>query len=86
MRIIVSIFDNATKSYTPPVYSVAKGEAIRSFMDLLDDQNSQYAKHPEDFSLFYLGTFDESTGMFKTVNPEKLIGLWETRELKEAMS
>lgn len=41
----------------------ARGEAIRSFIDLVNDGQSQVAKHPEDYELFEVGRWNQSTGV-----------------------
>lgn len=38
------------------------GEAIRSFSDLVSDPQTVLAKHPEDFKLYSLGSYDDVSG------------------------
>ncbi len=38
------------------------GLAIRGFTDLVCDAESTLAKHPEDYTLFRLDTWDDQTG------------------------
>jgi len=67
-----SIFDHKAKAYGLPFYQRQSGEAIRSFSDLANDEKSNVCKHPEDYTLFLLGDFDESTGVMeleKTPSP-----------------
>ena len=63
-HIIFSIFDSATGLYQPPFYDRAEGQAIRNFMQAAEDSNSMLAKHPQDFTLMKLGTFDDTTSKF----------------------
>lgn len=46
----------------PQVY-INEATAIRAFQDGCSEPKSAWAKHPEDFTLFLLGTYDESTGL-----------------------
>lgn len=68
---IVSIFDSATQAYSRPVFVQSTGVAIRSFTDEVnrDDPNNEMKRHPADFSLFHLGSFDDSTGVFEGLTP-----------------
>lgn len=64
MKQIVIIRDAKAEMFMNPVFSVAVGEAIRSFEDEVNNPQSPLNKHPEDYTLFHLGTFDEATGKF----------------------
>lgn len=63
--IIVSIYDSKAGFFGQPVSTVAKGAALRSFQDEVNTDGSTYARHPEDFSLFEIGTFNQDTGMIE---------------------
>ena len=67
-----SIYDHKAKAYQLPFYLRQSGEALREFSDLVNDEKSRVIKHPEDYTLFLLGEFDETTGEFqleKTPSP-----------------
>lgn len=68
---IVSIFDSATQAYSRPVFVQSSGVAIRSFTDEVNrnEPNNEMIRHPGDFSLFLLGTFDDATGVFECQQP-----------------
>lgn len=61
---IFDIFDSATASYHRPFFMLSKTEAIRAFIDIINDEKSAIHKHPEDFTLFHLGTFNQETAEF----------------------
>ena len=42
----------------------ATGQAMRAFEDTVNDVTTQFGKHPEDFTLFEIGTFDDQTCTF----------------------
>lgn len=51
------------------------GEAIRSFTNAVNDSrdpNNLMAKHPSDFGLYFIGSFDESSGQLTPADVEKL--------------
>lgn len=57
-----SILDVKSDSYSPPFFQGTVGLAIRTFSDLVNDRSTVPGRHPEDFKLVELGTFDDSTG------------------------
>ena len=45
-------------------FVASEGVAIRQFQDEVnrESDDNQLYRHPDDFQLFYLGTFDDNTG------------------------
>ena len=72
---ICAVFDSASQAYGRPIFAAAKGHAMRSFKDevLRADPNNDLHNHPEDFTLFYLGFFDDNTGVINAMAPEQLL-------------
>lgn len=68
-----SVFDSKAVVFGTPIFVPTKGAAIRSFSDVANDEKSSIGKHPEDYTLFYLGEYDDATGSFDQVNPEALL-------------
>jgi len=64
MLSVVAVFDNAVKAFGRPVFVPAVGAAIRSFIDEVNGKDTELSKHPEDFELFQLGSFNEEDGQF----------------------
>lgn len=60
MLKMFSVYDVKSESFSKPFYALTKGEAIRIFTEAANDTSSNIGKYPEDFSLFDLGSFDES--------------------------
>lgn len=61
---VFSIYDSAISTWLPPMYARNKGEMLRNFSDAVQDPKSNLAKHPTDYSLFELGTFDDDKCIF----------------------
>lgn len=59
---VFSVYDSKVESYSPPLCAKAKGEALRQFADLVNDGTSPISRHPGDYTLFELASFNESTG------------------------
>nr|UXQ87985.1 MAG: nonstructural protein [Microvirus sp.] len=62
IKSIYSVYDEKTLAWLNPFNLVNDGEAIRGFSDAVNDPSSMFNKHPNDFHLYKLGTFDDSKG------------------------
>ena len=69
-----SIHDSKGGFYSNPFYARQNGEAIRSFMNAVDDPspNNLMHRHPADYSLFEIGSFDDLTGVITPIDPKHL--------------
>lgn len=69
--VVCSVFDKAAAAYGRPFFVGAIGQAIRGFQDEVNRnaEDNPVNKHPDDFDLYYVGTFDDSTGGFVNVEP-----------------
>ncbi len=67
-----TIYDVASGVYMRPFFSQADGQAIRSFKDISTDADHEIGKHPEDYTLYRIGTFNDTTGKMTGEELEKL--------------
>jgi len=74
IQFIYSINDNKAQAYLPPFFLHNKNIAIRHFADCVKDKNHQFAKNPEDYSLWEIGEFDDNTGEIKYYSPHHALG------------
>lgn len=65
--IMCAVYDIKAESYGRPICVTAKGLAIRAFLDELKNPESSLSRYPDDFRLFELGEYDESTGSFDSL-------------------
>jgi len=65
---IFSVYDSKAGAYTQPFYAVNARVAIRMFTELANDPKHTFGTHPEDFTLFELGTFDDATAQIIQVD------------------
>jgi len=72
---VYTVYDSKTEAYMPPFFQPAKGAALRLFSDSVNDVNHTFNKHPSDFTLFELGTYDDSTAQFVTHSTPISLGL-----------
>lgn len=64
LQKIFTVYDSKVGAYLPPFFMSARGEALRAFVDTISDDKSVISKHPEDYTLFELGEYDNLTAKF----------------------
>lgn len=66
-QVIVSVKDRAAGAFGRPFFVPSVGLAIRSFVDEVNRSadDNQMNRHPEDFDLFEIGSFDDETGIIE---------------------
>lgn len=67
-----SVFDVKAGAYIVPFFMPERGQAIRTFTDSVADRNHAFGRHPEDYTLFQVGEFDDNVGEFVPCAPEAL--------------
>lgn len=60
---VFSIRDTKAEVFNPPFFKSTHGEAERDFRSLCNDPKSMPNKYPDDFELYYVGDFDDQTGL-----------------------
>lgn len=71
-----SVFDSKLAVFGRPWFSQRDAAAIREFSDAVNDgsnPNNQWFRHPEDFSLFSIGEFDDENAELIPQNPVNLV-------------
>jgi len=73
--IVVSVYDKKAMTFSVPNFVVNTASAIRSFRMELNKSspNDPVSSYPDDFAIYDLGTFDESTGAFINHDIPKLL-------------
>lgn len=64
-----TVFDTASGVYDRPFFMQSDGAATRAFQDIATDAEHPIGKHPEDYHLCRIGTYDDNKG---TVHPENV--------------
>lgn len=62
---VFTIYDCKAEMYLQPFCFKTVGQASRAFEESCNDINHQFNKHPEDYTLFELGTYDDNTAAFE---------------------
>lgn len=63
LQVMVA-FDKKARAYLTPFYTSHPEVALRSFRQAANTPGHQICEHPEDFSLFHLGTFSDDNAAF----------------------
>lgn len=67
-----SFYDSKVGIFHPPFFMLHRGQAFRAAMELGSDPSTQIGRHPADFSLFEVGTFNDQTGALEMTPPVNL--------------
>jgi hypothetical protein len=71
---LYSIYDAKAEAFAMPFSAQNDGVATRMLLDTASDPNISLSKHPEDYSIFKLATYDENTGIVTPVVPVACLG------------
>lgn len=78
--MIFTVYDSKTSAYMTPFFMQTKPAAIRALADAVNNPEHGFQKHSEDYSLFYLGEFDDvDASIASTTTPIHLCGLHELK-------
>lgn len=59
---VYAVYDSKLEAYMQPFFMQSKGVALRALTETLTQRDHMFSKHPEDFTLFELGEYDDSNG------------------------
>ncbi|WP_445779309.1 phage ORF5 protein [Shewanella sp.] len=75
---VFAIFDSAVGAYLPPFNMKEIGEVERALKGHCNDPLHNFYKHGSDFTLFQLGTFDDTSAVYDLlITPHRISGLHE---------
>ncbi len=72
---VFSIYDSKAEAFIQPWYSQTLGTAIRSFEQAVNQEGHDFAKFSGDYTLFHLGSFDQTKGRFDQLKTAVNLGL-----------
>lgn len=55
---VFTVYDSKAEFYSAPFYQQNVGMALRAFEDTVGDPESALCRHPEDFTLFHMGEWE----------------------------
>ena len=81
---VYSIFDEAAKAYITPFFMQNNALATRAFKDQCNTPGSQIASNPEQFVLFHIAEYDDSTGTIVPRDTPRSLGRGNEYSEREA--
>lgn len=70
IKLIFVLFDAKAQIYSQPFYAIRKEIALRDFVRVVNDPDSDIFHSPGDFDLFQVGEFDDELCTFEVHRPE----------------
>lgn len=70
---VYSVMDTKVGAYLQPFFMRTRGEALRSFEQAVSEETSMFSKAKGDFQLWFLGEWNDNTGVFAS-HVELVIG------------
>lgn len=71
---IYSVYDSKVSAYLQPFFCPSRGQAMRSFVDVVNDKSHQFNKHYLDYVLFECGSWsDEDCKFVLHATPDPVI-------------
>lgn len=71
MKNVYSVFDELS-GFMGPVVDINDSVATRNFSYMISN-SKEYAANAKDYSLYFVGEFDEKTGLMSPCTPPKLL-------------
>ncbi|WGL31182.1 nonstructural protein [Dipodfec virus UOA04_Rod_760] len=79
---LYSIYDKKLNKFIPPFFASCQEDAIRQVSSIVNYTNSLICRFPEDYSLYFVGYFDEKSGMLISQPDDNFIKVTECVSLK----
>ena len=73
------IHDAVAAIYNKPFYLVNDQVALRSAGALAMDENSEISKHPEDYTMWCIGEYEDTTAEIETFEPRLIARFHELK-------
>lgn len=80
---VCAVKDRAVDAFNRPLYVPTVGVAIRSFTDECNKKDSELHIHPEDYDLYELGSWDDATAIYTSLEAPRVIARAQDLAIKE---
>lgn len=82
-----AVYDSKAGAFLAPFPANTYGIAERMFSDLVNTDGHQFNRHPADYSLHKIGTFDTDSGKLDNIPAEELVtGLQLLHDATDSLS
>lgn len=72
---IFTVYDSKANAYMQPFFMNSTGQALRAWIDAVNDKTTQFNKHPEDFTLFEIGVYHDENAQIESLRTPISIGV-----------
>jgi len=82
-----AVYDIKARAYLPPFFLPRREMAARIFGECINSKDHQFGRHPADYTLFHLGTYDDENASIELQHAPHSMGAgveYLERELKPA--
>ncbi|WNK13161.1 MAG: nonstructural protein [Microvirus sp.] len=69
------IYDIKAQAFLQPFFSATLLTGQRAFTDACNDANTLFYKHPEDYTLWHIASFDDTSGIITPEAQPQNLGL-----------
>lgn len=69
---IYTIFDSKANAYIRPEYRRSDEEMFAAIYETAKNPESGFHKHPDDYTVYRLGTFDEENAVIEYTGPQAI--------------
>ena len=70
---IYSVYDTKAEAFGQPFFMQADGIAVRAFAEACKNPEGEFIKYPNDFTLYQIGMYDDSTASIFSNKPVELL-------------
>lgn len=63
-----SIYDLKSLVFHNPFYAPTNGAALRIVQDVANDLNTSIGRHPQDYVLYRVGSYNDADGVYQTLD------------------
>jgi len=67
---LFSVHDKAVNNYSGVICLPSERDAVSQFSVVCNQPDTQFCKHPSDFTLVSIGEFDPNTGVITPTSPQ----------------
>lgn len=73
LHSIVAVYDKKTEAYLKPIFVPTEATAVRSFQDVVNSPDTEFNRHPEDYSMHVIGEWNDHNAEFLLPKQPKLL-------------
>lgn len=74
-KYLYCVYDSKVGIFHAPMVMLNKGEALRSWEEVANDDTKAICRHPQDFTLFEVGTFEDTLPEINMYKAPESLGL-----------